>query len=96
MIELGQLKEYVAELEDTDKKARKLKQQRIAIRTLEKIISDNKYLAISDAEKIGQINVLKIQEENIKLLERMKVLSKDLTRARENISRLCSKLSKYE
>ena len=26
----------------------------------------------------------------------MKVLSKDLTRARENISRLCSKLSKYE
>ena len=96
LIELGQLKEYVAELEDTDKKARKLKQQRIAIRTLEKIISDNKYLAISDAEKIGQINVLKIQEENIKLLERMKVLSKDLTRARENISRLCSKLSKYE
>ena len=96
LVELGQLKEYVAELEDTDKKARKLKQQSIAIRTLEKIISDNKYLAISDAEKIGQINVLKIQEENIKLKEKNSILSRDLTKAREDISRLCSKLSKYE
>ena len=37
-----------------------------------------------------------LQEENIKLKEKNKILSKQLTKAREDISRLCSKLSKYE
>ena len=43
LIELGQLKEYVAELEHKDKKARKIKQQKITINNLEMTIFNNKY-----------------------------------------------------
>ena len=96
LIELGQLKEYIAELENKDKKARKIKQQKIVIHNLEKTIFNNKYLTNIDAEKIKQIDALMLQEENIKLKEKNKILSKQLTKAREDISRLCSKLSKYE
>lgn len=96
LIELGQLKEYVAELEKADKKARKIKQQKITINNLEKTISNNKYLIKIDNEKIKQINALKIQEENIKLKERNNILNRQLTKAREAISNLCSKLIKYE
>lgn len=96
LIELGQLKEYVAELEDTDKKARKIKQQKIAINNLEKTISNNKYLTKIDNEKIMQINALIVQEENTKLKERNNILNRQLTKARKDISNLCSKLIKYE
>lgn len=96
LIELGQLKEYIAELEDEDKKAKKIKQQRVTIANLEKIISANRYLTKISAEQIRQINILELQKENIGLKERNKILSRDLTKAREDISRLCSKLSKYE
>lgn len=95
LIELGQLKEYIAELEDTDKKARKIKYQKIAIANLERIIHNNKYLAKIDPEQIKQINVLELQKENTELKKRNKTLSKNLTKAREDISRLCSKLNKY-
>lgn len=96
LIELGQLKEYVAELEHKDKKARKIKQQKITINNLEKTIFNNKYLIKIDNEKIKQINALILQEENIKLKERNNILNRQLTKAREDISNLCSKLSKYE
>lgn len=96
LIELGQLKEYIAELEDEDKKVKKIKQQRVTIANLEKIISANRYLTKISAEQIRQINILELQKENIGLKERNKILSRDLKRARESISLLCSKLSKYE
>lgn len=95
LIELGQLKEYIAELEDTDKKARKIKYQKIAIANLERIIHNNKYLTKIDPEQIKQISILELQKENTELKERNKTLNKNLTKAREDISRLCSKLNKY-
>lgn len=95
LIELGQLKEYIAELEDIDKKARKIKYQKITIANLERIIHNNKYLVKIDPEQIKQISILELQKENTELKERNKTLSKNLTKARKDISRLCSKLNKY-
>lgn len=96
LIELGQLKEYISELECTDKKARKIKNQKMVIASLEKTISNHKYLDKIDPKQIEQINIIKLQEENTELKKRNNILSRDLTKAREDISRLCFKLSKYE
>ena len=92
LIELGQLKEYVAELEDTDKKAKKIKAQKLAIKNLERIITENKIAKIVDPEKIKGIKITELLEHVKKLEQDNNSLREKIGQYRKEISRLCNKL----
>lgn len=92
LIELGQLKEYVAELEDTDKKAKKIKAQKLAIKNLERIITENKIAKIVDPEKIKEIEITELLEHVKKLEQDNNSLREKIGQYRKEISRLCNKL----
>lgn len=92
LIELGQLRTYVSELEDTDKKAKKIKAQKLAIKNLERIVTENKIAKIVDPEKIKGIEVTKLLEHVKKLGQENNSLREKIGQYRKEISRLCNKL----
>ena len=92
LIELGQLKEYVAELEDTDKKAKKIKTQKLVIKNLERTITENKIAKIVDPEKIKEIEITELLEHVKKLEQDNNSLREKIGQYRKEISRLCNKL----
>ena len=96
LIELGQLREYVAELEDTDKKAKKIKAQRLAINKLQRIVTENKIANIVDPEKIKGIRITELLEHVKKLEQDNKSLREKIGQYRKEISRLCNKLCTNE
>ena len=96
LIELGQLKEYVAELEDTDKKAKKIKTQKLAIKNLERIVAENKIAKIVDPEKIKGIKITELLEHVKKLEQDNNSLREKIGQYRKEISRLCNKLCTNE
>ena len=92
LVELGQLRTYVSELEDTDKKAKKIKTQKLAIRNLERIIAENKIAKIVDPEKIKEIEPSELLEHVKKLEQDNNSLREKIGQYRKEISRLCNKL----
>ena len=92
LVELGQLRTYVSELEDTDKKAKKIKTQKLAIKNLERIITENKIAKIVDPEKIKGIKITELLEHVKKLEQDNKSLREKIGQYRKEISRLCNKL----
>ena len=92
LVELGQLRTYVSELEDTDKKAKKIKTQKLAIKNLERIIAENKIAKIVDPEKIKEIEITELLEHIKKLKQDNKSLREKIGQYRKEISRLCNKL----
>ena len=92
LVELGQLRTYVSELEDTDKKAKKIKTQKLAIKNLERIIAENKIAKIVDPEKIKEIEITELLEHVKKLEQDNKSLREKIGQYRKEISRLCNKL----
>lgn len=92
LVELGQLRTYVSELEDTDKKAKKIKTQKLAIRNLERIIAENKIAKIVDPEKIKEIEITELLEHVKKLEQDNNSLREKIGQYRKEISRLCNKL----
>ena len=96
LIELGQLREYVAELEDTDKKAKKIKAQKLAINNLQRIVTENKIANIVDPEKIKGIRITELLEHVKKLEQDNKSLREKIGQYRKEISRLCNKLCTNE
>ena len=92
LVELGQLRTYVSELEDTDKKAKKIKTQKLAIRNLQRIIAENKIAKIVDPEKIKEIEITELLEHVKKLEQDNKSLREKIGQYRKEISRLCNKL----
>ena len=92
LVELGQLRTYVSELEDTDKKAKKIKTQKLAIKNLERIIAENKIAKIVDPEKIKEIKITELLEHVKKLEQDNKSLREKIGQYRKEISRLCNKL----
>ena len=92
LVELGQLRTYVSELEDTDKKAKKIKTQKLAIKNLERIIAENKIAKIVDPEKIKEIEITELLEHVKKLEQDNNSLREKIGQYRKEISRLCSKL----
>ena len=96
LVELGQLRTYVSELEDTDKKAKKIKTQKLAIKNLERIIAENKIAKIVDPEKIKEIKITELLEHVKKLEQDNKSLREKIGQYRKEISRLCNKLCTNE
>ena len=92
LVELGQLRTYVSELEDTDKKAKKIKTQKLAIKNLERIIAENKIAKIVDPEKIKEIEITELLEHIKKLEQDNNSLREKIGQYRKEISRLCNKL----
>ena len=92
LVELGQLRTYVSELEDTDKKAKKIKTQKLAIKNLERIITENKIAKIVDPEKIKEIEITELLEHVKKLEQDNNSLREKIGQYRKEISRLCNKL----
>ena len=92
LIELGQLREYVAELEDTDKKVKKIKAQKLAIKNLERIITENKIAKIIDPEKVKGIKITELLEHVKKLEQDNNSLREKIGQYRKEISKLCNKL----
>ena len=92
LVELGQLRTYVSELEDTDKKAKKIKTQKLAIKNLERIITENKIAKIVDQEKIKGIKITELLEHVKKLEQDNNSLREKIGQYRKEISRLCNKL----
>lgn len=92
LVELGQLRTYVLELEDTDKKAKKIKTQKLAIKNLERIIAENKIAKIVDPEKIKEIEITELLEHVKKLEQDNNSLREKIGQYRKEISRLCNKL----
>ena len=92
LVELGQLRTYVSELEDTDKKAKKIKAQKLVIKNLERTITENKIAKIVDPEKIKGIVVTELLEHVKKLEQDNNSLREKIGQYRKEISRLCNKL----
>lgn len=92
LVELGQLRTYVSELEDTDKKAKKIKAQKLVIKNLERTITENKIAKIVDPEKIKEIEITELLEHVKKLEQDNKSLREKIGQYRKEISRLCNKL----
>ena len=92
LVELGQLRTYVSELEDTDKKAKKIKAQKLAIKNLERTIAENKIAKIVDPEKINEIEITELLEHVKKLEQDNNSLREKIGQYRKEISRLCNKL----
>ena len=92
LVELGQLRTYVSELEDTDKKAKKIKTQKLAIKNLERISAENKIAKIVDPEKIKEIEITELLEHVKKLEQDNNSLREKIGQYRKEISRLCNKL----
>ena len=92
LVELGQLRTYVSEIEDTDKKAKKIKTQKLAIKNLERIIAENKIAKIVDPEKIKEIEITELLEHVKKLEQDNNSLREKIGQYRKEISRLCNKL----
>ena len=92
LVELGQLRTYVSELEDTDKKAKKIKTQKLAIKNLERIITENKIAKIVDPEKVKEIEITELLEHVKKLEQDNNSLREKIGQYRKEISRLCNKL----
>lgn len=96
LVELGQLRTYVSELEDTDKKAKKIKAQKLVIKNLERTITENKIAKIVDPEKIKGIKITELLEHVKKLEQDNKSLREKIGQYRKEISRLCNKLCTNE
>ena len=96
LVELGQLRTYVSELEDTDKKAKKIKAQKLVIKNLERTITENKIAKIVDPEKIKEIEITELLEHVKKLEQDNKSLREKIGQYRKEISRLCNKLCTNE
>ena len=96
LVELGQLRTYVSELEDTDKKAKKIKAQKLVIKNLERTITENKIAKIVDPEKIKEIKITELLEHVKKLEQDNKSLREKIRQYRKEISRLCNKLCTNE
>ena len=92
LVELGQLRTYVSELEDTDKKAKKIKAQKLVIKNLERTITENKIAKIVDPEKIKGIKITELLEHIKKLEQDNNSLREKIGQYRKEISRLCNKL----
>lgn len=92
LVELGQLRTYVSELEDTDKKAKKIKAQKLIIKNLERTITENKIAKIVDPEKIKEIEITELLEHVKKLEQDNNSLREKIGQYRKEISRLCNKL----
>lgn len=92
LVELGQLRTYVSELEDTDKKAKKIKAQKLVIKNLERTITENKIAKIVDPEKIKEIEITELLEHIKKLEQDNNSLREKIGQYRKEISRLCNKL----
>ena len=92
LVELGQLRTYVSELEDTDKKAKKIKAQKLVIKNLERTITENKIAKIVDPEKIKEIEITELLEHVKKLEQDNNSLREKIGQYRKEISRLCNKL----
>lgn len=92
LIELGQLKSYIQELEDTDKKSAKIINQKREIRRLNEIINSQKLAEI----KIDNITLREALQNIEQLKLRNKSLSNENKRFKESINNLIYKLSKYE
>ena len=92
LVELGQLRTYVSELEDTDKKAKKIKAQKLVIKNLERTIAENKIAKIVDPEKIKEIEITELLEHVKKLEQDNNSLREKIGQYRKEISRLCNKL----
>ena len=92
LVELGQLRTYVSELEDTDKKAKKIKAQKLVIKNLERTITENKIAKIVDPEKIKEIEITELLEHVKKLEQDNSSLREKIRQYRKEISRLCNKL----
>ena len=92
LVELGQLRTYVSELEDTDKKAKKIKAQKLVIKNLERTITENKIAKIIDPEKIKEIEITELLEHVKKLEQDNNSLREKIGQYRKEISRLCNKL----
>ena len=92
LVELGQLRTYVSELEDTDKKAKKIKTQKLVIKNLERTITENKIANIVDPEKIKGIKITELLEHIKKLEQDNNSLREKIGQYRKEISRLCNKL----
>lgn len=94
LIELGKLKAYVLELEDSDKKAKKIRDQRNELVHLNRIIYNNKYLNILtlNPEQIEGVTILELKETIKKLSEQNRKLNRENRKLLQDISDLCSKL----
>ena len=92
LVELGQLRTYILELEDTDKKAKKIKAQKQFIKNLERTITENKNAKIVDPEKIKEIEITELLEHVKKLEQDNNSLREKIGQYRKEISRLCNKL----
>lgn len=92
LVEYGQLKSYIEELEDTDKKARKINNQRREICRLNTLLCTNKIKNIPELDLTKQEAAAKITNLN----NIIKDLKKKLNSANKTISDLIYKLCKYE
>ena len=92
LIEYGQLKSYIEELEDSDKKARKINNQKREIRRLNTLIHVNKLKNIPESDLTKQETAETIANLN----NIIKDLRKKLNSANKTISDLIYKLCKYE
>ena len=92
LIEYGQLKSYIEELEDSDKKAKKINNQRREIGRLNTLIHANKLKNIPKSDLTKQ----EATETITNLNNIIKDLRKKLNSANKTISDLIYKLCKYE
>ena len=92
LIEYGQLKSYIEELEDSDKKAKKINNQRREICRLNTLIRANKLKNIPESDLTKQETAETIANLN----NIIKDLRKKLNSANKTISDLIYKLCKYE
>ena len=92
LVEYGQLKSYIEELEDSDKKARKINNQRREICRLNTLIRANKLKNIPELDLTKQETAETITNLN----NIIKDLRKKLNSPNKTISDLIYKLCKYE
>lgn len=92
LVEYGQLKSYIEELEDSDKKARKINNQRREICRLNTLIHANKLKDMPESDLTKQEAAATITNLN----NIIKDLRKKLNSANKTISDLIYKLCKYE
>ena len=92
LVEYGQLKSYIEELEDSDKKAKKINNQRREICRLNTLIRANKLKNIPELDLTKQETAETITNLN----NIIKDLRKKLNSANKTISDLIYKLCKYE
>ena len=76
----------------TDKKAKKIKAQKLVIKNLERTIAENKIAKIVDPEKIKGIKITELLEHVKKLKQDNNSLREKIGQYRKEISRLCNKL----